>query len=231
MKKIYLFLFISIFTFSLSAQVEVTFQVDMTNESVSSNGVHVAGAFQGWDPAATALSDDDGDGVWSVTLTVDFPGEYLYKYVNGNAWASDGGANEGFGSESGLADCGEDDGFDGHNRSVTIPNEATYVDPAYIYNSCEISSIISSTEDLEDFGAIKVSPNPFTDYTTITFGNPNNELHDLMISDITGRLVANYSNIRGTQVEVNRGELLNGIYFATLQDKNGNAVTKKLMVR
>ena len=39
--------------------VNVTLNVDMSNVTVSDDGVHVAGSFQGWDPAATPLSDDD----------------------------------------------------------------------------------------------------------------------------------------------------------------------------
>ena len=37
------------------AQTTVTLTVDMSNEMVSEDGVHVAGSFQGWDPAATHL--------------------------------------------------------------------------------------------------------------------------------------------------------------------------------
>ncbi len=69
------------------AQISVTFQVDMNNETVGANGVHVAGAFQGWDPSATALADTNSDGIYSVTIDTFTAGDtYEYKYVNGNAW-------------------------------------------------------------------------------------------------------------------------------------------------
>ena len=55
-----LYLLVAI-TSSLFA-VNVTLNVDMSNVTVSENGVHVAGSFQGWDPAATPLTDEDGDG-------------------------------------------------------------------------------------------------------------------------------------------------------------------------
>ena len=42
---------------------EVTFRVDMSNETVSASGVHLAGNVQGWDPAATMMHDEDMDGV------------------------------------------------------------------------------------------------------------------------------------------------------------------------
>ena len=52
------------------AQIEVTFRVDMQYQTVSSNGVHVVGSMQGWNPSSTALSDNDGDNIWEVTLTM-----------------------------------------------------------------------------------------------------------------------------------------------------------------
>jgi len=55
-------------------QVDITFQVDMTNETVSPDGVHVAGSFQEWDPAATLLSVI-GNNIYAVTLSVGI-GEY-----------------------------------------------------------------------------------------------------------------------------------------------------------
>jgi len=70
------------------AQTTVTLTVDMTNEMVSMDGVHVAGNFQGWQPAATPMIDN-GDGTWSYTFTSDTAASYQYKFVNGNAWGTD----------------------------------------------------------------------------------------------------------------------------------------------
>ena len=46
----------------------ITLHVDMNNQEVSSDGVHVAGSFQGWDPAATQLLDPDMDGIYAVDI-------------------------------------------------------------------------------------------------------------------------------------------------------------------
>ncbi|MGB0171098.1 MAG: hypothetical protein ACPF8Y_03875 [Flavobacteriales bacterium] len=69
---------------------EVTFRVDMSNETVSASGVHLAGNVQGWDPAATIMHDEDMDGVYEVTVDVsESLGPIEYKFINGNAWGSD----------------------------------------------------------------------------------------------------------------------------------------------
>ena len=106
----------------------VTFHVDMNGQTVSANGVHVAGNFgdydydgtpenemyPNWDPAGIALTDDDSDGVYSVTLDL-VPGTIEYKFINGNAW----------GGESDDEWAGEDNDFQpcrsgGGNRTITI---------------------------------------------------------------------------------------------------------------
>ncbi len=68
--------------------VDVTFRVDMSNETVSPYGVHVAGTFNGWNASATELLDQ-GNGVYAATVTLG-EGEYHeFKYLNGNAWGTD----------------------------------------------------------------------------------------------------------------------------------------------
>jgi len=97
MKKIYLS-FLSMAVCSvMSAQVDVTLNVDLNSQTVSGDGVHVAGNFGDitsgqptWDPAGIELTDGDADGIYSVTLPL-LPGAYQFKFVNGNAWGSDEG--------------------------------------------------------------------------------------------------------------------------------------------
>ncbi|QHJ08774.1 alpha-amylase family glycosyl hydrolase [Hymenobacter busanensis] len=96
---------------------QVTFRVDMSQQTVPATGVHVAGNFQAaagfpanWNPATTALTDADNDHVWEVTVTVP-AGVYLYKFVNGNGWP---------GAELPPASCGVDDGGGNINREVVV---------------------------------------------------------------------------------------------------------------
>ena len=90
MKHLFSFLAAAMLASAAWAQTTVTLTVDMTNEMVSMDGVHVAGNFQGWNPAVTPMTDN-GDGTWSYTFTSDTAASYQYKFVNGNAWGTDEG--------------------------------------------------------------------------------------------------------------------------------------------
>lgn len=78
-----------------NAQQEVVFQVNMQNQTVAPEGVHVAGNWQSeaglpndWEPNTALMNDDDGDNIYSFTCTLP-DGVYEFKFVNGNAWGSD----------------------------------------------------------------------------------------------------------------------------------------------
>ncbi|MFP4471986.1 MAG: carbohydrate-binding module family 20 domain-containing protein, partial [Bacteroidales bacterium] len=100
--------------------VTITFQVDMSNETVSPNGVHLAGAFQGWDPAATEMLPV-GDEIYSVTVELEAGNYYEYKFINGNAWGGD---------ETVPPECAI-----GWNRYINVPFVPTTLDPV-CFGSC-----------------------------------------------------------------------------------------------
>jgi hypothetical protein len=99
MKKIYLSICAVLAGLGMSAQVDVTFNVDMTNETVPAEGVHIAGnfadpnydgtvvnpAYVNWSPSAIAMTDVDMDGVYSITMSL-LPNRYEFKFINGNDW-------------------------------------------------------------------------------------------------------------------------------------------------
>jgi uncharacterized protein (DUF2141 family) len=73
-------------------------------------------------------------------------------------------------------------------------------------------------------------PNPSSESTTIEF-NDNATAHQITVTDVTGRVVAKYSNVSEKSINVNTQNLNAGVYFVTIQnDRNENA-SLKLMVR
>ena len=106
--------------------VDVTFTVDLANETVSADGVHLAGSFQGWDPAANPMINVS-EKVYQVTISI-LSGTYIeFKYINGNTFD---------GAESVPQACGVDDGFGGYSRFLTVPGENTSL-PLVCFSSCE----------------------------------------------------------------------------------------------
>jgi hypothetical protein len=113
MRKIYLSLFSLLAFATLQTQAfNVTFQLDANTLAISPNGIHIAGSFQGWDTGATALTDDNCDFIYEVTLDL-AAGDYQFKFINGNAWGSEETAIPATCSDSG-------------NRTLTVTGDQTY---------------------------------------------------------------------------------------------------------
>jgi len=121
-------LFISGFS-TIAQTVALTFQVDMSNETVSSNGVHIAGNFQSvaglgtnWNPGSTLLSDVDGDSIYSITVEIP-SNTYEYKFINGDVWGVD---------ENPPGECS----VGGTNNRVVTVGSSDLVLPPVPFNGC-----------------------------------------------------------------------------------------------
>jgi len=113
--------------------VDITFQVNMTEQTVSENGVHLVGNFQGWNPSTTPLTDENADGIYEVTVSIETGSTALFKFINGNDW--------GTGEEIVPSECGVDNGFGAYNRTLEIGNENEVFGPI-CFNSCENCEVI-----------------------------------------------------------------------------------------
>ena len=128
MKRLFLTLF-GMCLFLGSRAVQVTFRVNMANQTISPLGVHVAGSFQSeiglpadWNPAATTLTDSNADHVYELTVSVPMGG-YQYKFLNGNTWPT---------AETNLTACGI--GSD-YNRVFVVGPSDTVL-PVIYFNHC-----------------------------------------------------------------------------------------------
>lgn len=229
MKKIYTLL-VALFVFGtmVSAQTyTVVFGVDMNNETPAAE-LSVAGNIQSadqtltgvgdWTPGSHKVTDTDGDGIYTITMTL-AAGDYQYKYINGIAW----GTNEG----SGLANCGVDDGNGGFNRTLTLSSDTTII---YAYNTCDLKSLTSTLTKVENAVEFTMAPNPFINQTTVQLDNANGQTYDIVISDVTGKVVRTMAAIGENQVTIQREDLVSGVYFLTVRNEEGQRSTKKFVV-
>lgn len=91
MKKNYTFkllLVALIFSAKLFSQVNVTLKVDMSLETISSNGIHAVGSINGWSTTETELIQEGSTNIYSATIQLS-TGWHEYKFLNGNAWGTE----------------------------------------------------------------------------------------------------------------------------------------------
>ena len=103
----------------------VKFQVDMSAYSGTFNGVFLNGSFNGWCGYCTAMSDMNGDGIYTRSLMLE-PGTYEYKFTV-DGWAL---AETFDGSEPCTSNL-----FGYINRTLTIGIESTALSTV-CWNSC-----------------------------------------------------------------------------------------------
>lgn len=78
---------------------------------------------------------------------------------------------------------------------------------------------------------VKISPNPFKTSTIIKIsGNRGSLPISFVLYDLTGKEVKVKSTVSGQQIVVERGNLINGIYFYTLLQDNKTIGTGKLIM-
>jgi hypothetical protein len=95
--------------------------------------------------------------------------------------------------------------------------------------NCVITGI-SGTKDLNEKAfAVFAQPNPFEEQTDFFFNNPDNDAIDFTLLDLTGRVLRTYSNLRGEQMTLQRGNLNSGIYIYAVKTKQG-VVSGKISV-
>lgn len=104
-----------------SQSVNVTFQVDMQNEEVASEGVFLRGDFNDW----TNIEPMQNNGtIYYTSIELEPGGEYQYKYVNGDNWE-----NLEEGSCTHTADF--------VNRFFVATNEDSILEE-FCFNSCDL---------------------------------------------------------------------------------------------
>jgi hypothetical protein len=123
----------------------VTFGVDASSLALTpSDVIYVAGGFNSWCANCDALSDDDGDLVWTSTL--DLPlGQHEYQYVV-NGW---GGPV----SQPSLASaCDYNPCDEWTNYGLSIDEEANHVyADLHCWNTCDLCGDLSPNTCPADF--------------------------------------------------------------------------------
>jgi len=98
---------------------------------------------------------------------------------------------------------------------------------------CSCNNECGPIDVFEDFVSTNdytVSPNPIADNSVITFYNPIESYHQLMIFDTYGRVVKTYEGIVGNEIPIDRAGLNRGIYFFKIMSSYNVKAAGKLVV-
>jgi len=140
-------------TFAISCEASttaVTFNVDMSQYGLADGDtVHVNGQFTGWcGSCGNDMSDEDGDGVYTITMDLD-PGTYFWKFTV-NAWED----QEQFNGTEVVDGCTAQNG-DNIDRQIVVATEDMSV--TYGWNTCEATAPVESFLSLQGILDIDVS--------------------------------------------------------------------------
>jgi hypothetical protein len=222
MKKIVLSIFalLSLPFISAKAQVNVTFQVNITDflagGGVINNIVSIAGNFTdrggnitNWSPDQGAMTDL-GNNLWSRDVVFDGTAtDSLYwKYVSGAAW---GDGDEG--NEWAPADPGCTKTTDNNNRKMIVPTSGDFIVSS---DWAKCHSVTTSILERKFRGLlVTLSPNPASSNLNINFNGTTNAVVNL--TDALGRVVKSFTGQEITE-NVNVSDLPAGIYYVTVID-------------
>lgn len=125
---------------STSTTAQLTFRVDMTGQTVSPNGVHIMGSFQGFNPATTPMLQQVNTQIYTYTATFTIGDTISYRFVNGNVIGN---------AEVVPQACRLGASVD---RFIIVPGQVTAL-PAFLYGSCTANGLLFEENFANGIGA------------------------------------------------------------------------------
>ena len=144
----------TVFTMACRQPATYYVSVNMNQQTVSPNGVHIAGNFQGWNPSSTQMTDVNGDGIYEYTINAYVGDTVEYKFINGNTWAN----NEFLSASTGS--CVVNDGGVNYNRFAaitTIADSAETVCYALCFNCAGVTFNVDMNQVTQSFTTPEVN--------------------------------------------------------------------------
>ncbi|MBP6455705.1 MAG: T9SS type A sorting domain-containing protein [Chitinophagaceae bacterium] len=189
----------------------IRFLVDMSLQTVSANGVHVAGGFQFTNPLSHRMYSFVNN-IYEIISYVDNL-NYGYKFYNGNLLIN---------TESVPLACADVNG----DRTFSL-NQDTILNNV-CFNSCS-TCFPASVSNFSLQHQISIFPNPANDVVNISF-NDNEEIHHIAIADLKGKIIDKQLNINSKETIINTSTLSNGIYYLIVSNNKNQRVSKTLII-
>jgi hypothetical protein len=189
------------------------FLVDMHEEpSVSPLGVHIAGSFQGWNPAGNRMYSFVTD-IWEHIGYVDsLVADAEFLYYNGNT-LGDAEVVSGSCTQSG-------------NRHIIVPNDTVL--PTVCFGSCTacVTSAVAQVWEPR----VSVYPNPAVDAAMVRLDN-HFGAWTMEVMDGQGRILRSLKGEGEQAVRIEREGLADGIYYVRVTHSAGASSVQKWIFR
>jgi Secretion system C-terminal sorting domain len=101
----------------------------------------------------------------------------------------------------------------------------------FLFTVATMPTCAASAQDLRSSVNSKVAPNPFKERTFIMLDGGQGKVFNVNLTDNLGRTVRTYNNVTNETLEIQRGNLATGVYFAIIRDQDGRSLTEKLVVQ
>jgi 1,4-alpha-glucan branching enzyme len=101
----------------------VTFKINMSNQTVAPSGVYLAGSFNNWNTTQNPMTPI-GNNIYEITLPLNSDSTITYKFLNGTSYENISGI------------CTVDDGFGNYNRFYNVPQTPTAFINTVCFESC-----------------------------------------------------------------------------------------------
>jgi hypothetical protein len=193
--------------------VNVTFRSDRSNSPAFTNA-YLSGTFPiAWNGTAYPMTDDDGDGVYEVVMSLT-PGDYRYKFT-----ADDWAVQENF-DPANMSDvsCINTNSAGFTDRVVTVGATDTILEVA-CWEQCGPCSGIGLEEFEADFS---VKPNPASDLLIIE--NTTGARSTVVMYNITGAKVLEQSF--DTEARLDVAAMPRGMYIVRVQNGSAESVVR-----
>ena len=100
--------------------------------------------------------------------------------------------------------------------------------PAYIFNSCDVSSLVSATE-INYFEAFSTYPNPANNELTVAFSSSSRKMHKVQLYNTAGALVYDSGFSFDESHTILRNGLKSGLYIGRVINEEEGTKAFKVM--
>ena len=114
----------------------------------------------------------------------------------------------------------------GLSNITLIDNQST---PGVVTPGMDTIVVVNQPDFVPGIAAenpVQVYPNPFSDFATVVFPNAQGETFTLRMMDVSGKLVRDVQQVRGTSVRIDKGQLSPGVYVCILESERRRWVNR-----